>query len=320
MHDELSALTRMDYPTFEDFYHYGIKVDGHPAGVHLFLKGLLSLFGEHPLLIRFPFIVFSILSVYQIYKIGVEWFSEATGLISASFITVLQYTIYQGIVARPYSPGLLVGLLLIRVWTKIFLEKKNDWKYFILYGVLLSSLGYIHYFALLFGIVLSLIGLIWASKKALLKFISAGIIAFVLYIPHLETFFYQLNVGGLDWLKKPDTSFFGDYLSYVFNHSNLFIGVVAFGTIFFINSAFRKFVPVAFKKRITLLILFGTPLLIGYFYSIYISTVLQFSLMIFGFPCFVFVFFLGRERKVYASVYFDSGHRFYHTSDRKRSF
>ena len=125
VHDELSALTRMNYSSWKDFYHFGIEVDGHPAGVHLFLKFLYTIFGDSPFFIRFPFLVFSILSIYQIYKIGKEWFSESTGLISATFLSVIQYAIYQGVIARPYSPGLLVSLLLLRVWTNLFITEKN---------------------------------------------------------------------------------------------------------------------------------------------------------------------------------------------------
>ena len=38
VHDEISALTRMEYSSWSDFYHFGIELDGHPAGVHLFIK------------------------------------------------------------------------------------------------------------------------------------------------------------------------------------------------------------------------------------------------------------------------------------------
>lgn len=301
VHDELSALTRMNYSSWKDFYHFGIEVDGHPAGVHLFLKFLYTIVGDFPFFIRLPFLVFSILSVYQVYKIGKEWFSESTGLISATFLSVIQYAIYQGVLARPYSPGLLVSLLLLRVWTNLFItKKKSDWKSFLLYGLLLSLTGYIHYFALLFGIVLSLVGLFWINKKQLWKFIGAGCLAILLYIPHITTFLYQLNIGGLTWLNKPDSSFFTDFIMYSFNHSYWFLGSVFFGTIYFSYSSFVKFNPIEFKKRTTLLLLFFIPLLTGYFYSIFISPVLQYSVLIFGFPCFIlFIFSFWKKKQKY---------------------
>ena len=304
VHDELSALNRMEYSSWAKFYHFGIEVDGHPAGVHLFLKLLYTLFGDNPFLIRLPFMICSVLCVYQVYKFGKEWFSYATGLISAAFFSVIQYTIYQGVIARPYSPGLLIGLLLMRVWTRIFIKKNKDWKLFIAYGILLSLLGYVHYFALLFGAGISALGLFWLRKDIVLKFITAGLIAFVLYLPHLNTFFYQLNIEGLAWLNKPDSTFLEGYFMYVFNHSNLFLGCVFFGTLYFLTKAFKQFIPVEFKKRITLLVLFFIPFIVGYYYSVYVSPVLQYSLLIFGFPCLlIFIFsFWGKNGKYLFSI------------------
>lgn len=299
VHDEISALTRMEYSSWSDFYHFGVELDGHPAGVHLFIKLLYSIVGDTPFLIRLPFSIFSILCVYQVYKFGKEWFSSSIGLISAAFFSVIQYAIYQGVVARPYSPGLLISLLLIRVWTSIFISKNKDWKLFVTYGILLSLLGYIHYFALLFGAAISLIGLFWLKKDIIVKFLSAGLIAFVMYIPHLNTFFYQLNTRGLEWLNEPDATFLQNYLMYIFNHSNLFLGSVILGTFYFIIQSFKQFVPLEFKKRITLLVLFFIPYVVGYYYSIHVSPVLQYSLLIFGFPCLlIFIFsFWGKNGK-----------------------
>ncbi|MBI35484.1 MAG: hypothetical protein CMP67_09000 [Flavobacteriales bacterium] len=300
VHDELSALTRMNYASWSEFYHYGIELDGHPAGVHLFLKILYSIVGDNPFLIRLPFVICSVACVYQVYKFGKEWFSSSTGLISAACFSVVQYTIYQGVIARPYSPGLLFSLLLVRCWTKIFIQKSKDWKLFLLYGVLLSSLGYIHYFALLFGAAISLLGMLWLRKEILLKFLASGFIAFVLYIPHLSTFFFQLKTEGLEWLNPPDSKFLGNYLMYLFNHSKLFIGMVFLGTLYFLIKSIKEFVPLQIKKRTTLLCLFLIPFIVGYYYSIYISPVLQFSLLIFGFPCFlIWLFSFWNKSKIY---------------------
>ena len=36
-HDEFSALSRLDFDNFSALIHEGIKIDGHPAGVQVFL-------------------------------------------------------------------------------------------------------------------------------------------------------------------------------------------------------------------------------------------------------------------------------------------
>lgn len=40
-HDEFSALFRTHFPTFLELIEKGVKVDGHPAGVQVFLYLLM---------------------------------------------------------------------------------------------------------------------------------------------------------------------------------------------------------------------------------------------------------------------------------------
>ena len=127
MHDELSALSRLDYDSLSDFYRLGVEVDGHPAGIQSYLKFHKWIFGIDVFGIKFPFILCGILSVYQVYKIGSVWFSKSTGLFSAAFISVIQYSIFYDTIIRPYGPGLLLSLLLLRVWGDVFFYKKYAW-------------------------------------------------------------------------------------------------------------------------------------------------------------------------------------------------
>ena len=75
---------------------------------------------------------------------------------------------------------------------------------------------------------MSITGLCLINKQIFVKYIVAGLLAFILFIPHLNIFFYQLGVGGVGighggWLKAPDTQFLIDYLFYLFNYSYIYL-------------------------------------------------------------------------------------------------
>ena len=287
MHDELSALSRLDYDSLSDFYRLGVEVDGHPAVERSEKKWLFGLNALLPDDIKINYIKF----MSDDFNVGSVWFSKSTGLFSAAFISVIQYSIFYDTIIRPYGPGLLVSLLLLRLWGAIFFFKKYAWKNFIFFGICLAGLGYIHYFALLFGVLVSLLGLVWVKKEFLFKYILAGILGFLIYSPHLGIFFSQVGYGGLIWLGEPDTVFIKNYFFYFFNYSVLFCSLIVLGLFYFLRKDTRFKLLAEAKKKFVLIVLFLSPFLIGFFYSVWGMPVLQFSVLLFSFPCVLILFF-----------------------------
>lgn len=70
MHDEFSAVFRTEYNTFSELIENGIKPDGHPAGIQVFIYYWIIIFGETEWLIKLPFAVMGVLSVWLIYLVG----------------------------------------------------------------------------------------------------------------------------------------------------------------------------------------------------------------------------------------------------------
>ncbi len=306
MHDEISALQRLDYPTWNEFFEKGIKLDGHPAGVQLYLKFHQFLFGINEFGIKFPFLIMGMITLYQVFKIGKEWFSTSTGLLAVAFFAVAQHTIFYHIIIRPYTPGLLFCLLLIRVWTKIFFQKESSWKVYIQYAIYLALTGYSHYFALLFGVILSLTGLFWLKKDQILKYVSAGVLGFLLFSPHLGILFYQLTQGdNVDWLPLTSVKDSFNYYYYVFNYSAYYLFfVIAITLVFQIKKEFRLRIKGVVKRRITMLFLAISSFAIAVWYSHQFKPVFQYSILLFSFPCAVlFVFsFWGNYKKWLVNV------------------
>ncbi len=290
-HDEFSAVFRTNYDSFSQLIQQGIKIDGHPAGIQVFLYYWIKIFGSQEWIVKLPFTLAGITAIYLIYTIGKKWYNETTGLISAAFVASIQFTIMYSQIARPYISGLFFSLLLVNYWTNII--KTPDKKFyqnaagFIIAGALCA---YNHHFSLLFAAIVGLSGLFLIRKNLLFKYIIMGVTIFLLYSPHLHIFFYQLSIGGVEgWLSKPDNDFIVKFIAYIFNFSWLsFFLVLLIITAGLFNSRIKKF---SFRKFFLFLLWFLLPLLIGYFYSIYVNAVLQFSVLIFSFPFLFFILF-----------------------------
>ena len=77
-HDEFSALFRTQFNSFRDLIDYGIKVDGHPPLIQVLLYYYTKLVGFNALLLKLPFIIAGIASIYLLYKTGSVWFARTS--------------------------------------------------------------------------------------------------------------------------------------------------------------------------------------------------------------------------------------------------
>jgi hypothetical protein len=199
-------------------------------------------------------------------------------------------------IARPYGSGLFFSLLMLLYWTKMMLEPETKfWRNASIFIFGASLCAYNHHFSLLFAACVGLAGLFFIKKDYFWKYLVCGVIIFLLYIPHLPIFFYQLNVGGIGgadgWLQKPTFSFVTEYFKYVFNFSkpSLFLAL-ALCCCGFIQ---WKTSQLSLKKVSLFIFLFATPFAIGYFYSVYVNSVLQASVLIFSFPVLFLLLFVS---------------------------
>ncbi len=290
-HDEFSALFRLEYENLGDLIRHGIKEDGHPAGVQLFLYFWSSIFGTSEFAIKLPFMMMGTGSIYLVYLIGKRLKNESVGLISAAVLSGLQYTVMYSQIARPYISGMFLTLCMFLYLLK--LAQDGDAKFLrnlILFSIFGALCAYNHHFSLLQAGLIGLFGFYFLNKKYWLKYSLSALIIFVLYIPHLPIFFYQLGKGGVsEWLNKPETDFLWNYLRYIFNYSWSLLLLISGVFIFSVYAGFMK----EWRKVIVLFSLFFIPFFIGYYYSLKAEAVLQFSVLIFAYPFFIFALFTG---------------------------
>jgi len=289
-HDEFSAIFRTRFNSFHELIQGGVIKDGHPAGVQVFLYYWINWVGEVDWLIKLPFLLAGVGSVYLVFKIGELWFSETTGLLSATAVCGAQFTVMYSQIARPYASGLFLTLLMVYFWSLIIQKPEKKYNRNLLFYILFSAFcAYNHYFSLLVAFILGIAGLFFVQKTNLKKYILAGVGIFILFLPHWKIFMTHLSISGLTWLGKPGPDFFLSYLKFGLNFfeiNYILMGIaLVYGTV--------NYSDLKYKKRILLaLSLYLLPMLIGYFYSVYRTPVLQYSILIFSFP-FLFIALFG---------------------------
>ena len=291
-YDELSAWGRTGYSFFSDLINQGVRGDGHPALIQVFLNYWRKIFGDSEASFKLPFLIMGMCCIWLVFVIGKNWFNETVGIIAAAFVAVLQYTVEYSQIARPYISGLFFSLMMVYYWSKYVFahqdslgekEANKNRKSLIAFGVFAVLCCYDHYFSLLFAIIVGISGFFFLPTKKWSDYSLAGIAVLLLFLPHFGITTDQFAIGGVGgWLAKPDHTFFGNYLSYMFDFSWWVKGVVIMLVLLsfiFISKDWKQ----KNKLRLLCLVWFLAPLLIGYFYSRYKNPVLQYSVLIFSF-------------------------------------
>lgn len=285
--DELSAVSRLRYTNFSDLLEFGVqKDDMHPAGVQVFMKGWSMIAGKSELAMRFPFVLFGTAAIFVLFLIGKEWFNRKVGLLAAGLLAVLYFPIMNSEFARPYSPGLLISLLVGLYFYKVLFREDRKWRDSILLGVLFAAGMYTHYFAFLFVAFIGFTGLFFLNKANFKYYAVAGGLGILLFLPHYSITAYHLSVGGLQWLAPPESDWLLQFLYHAFNDSWIIVICLAVGLGI---GYFLKTDRLHFSKRniaLPIMWFFGIYV-VGHILS-YVSTpILKFPVMLFAFPFFL---------------------------------
>ena len=286
MHDEFSALFRLQFDNFRDLIRYGVtEGDSHPAGVQVFLYYWTKLVGWNELWVKLPFALMGIASVYLIYVIGRQWFNRKVGLLAAAFFAVSQLTVFYSQLARPYAPGLFFVLLTTFFWNKIlFGPKKPRAGVCVGFAVSACLAALAHNFSAAQAGLIFLTGLFFLPKERRKAYWLSGIGALLLYAPHLPVFYHQTfvygSIGG--WLAKPENTFLLDFLQYTMNYAPLFIFAVGILIVlpFILQKPEKRRRPIRWAGIIWFVVIFA----LAFIYSLLKEPILQHSTLIFSFP------------------------------------
>jgi len=304
--DELSALNRLQFDTFHELVQKGFYVDGHPGGIQVFLWYWVRLFGDNQWVVRLPFVILGILSVFMVYKVARRMFGLASSLFSAAAIAFLQFPVLFSQIARPYGPGMLFCLMLVHFWLCIFFDENGNIlrqkpRIVHLAGFALSAAlcMYDHYFSFLFALIVGLSGLIFTRRNNIFLYLTSGLFAALLFVPHIPITLNHLTYKGVGlWLGVPGKTWIIKHLYYIFDQSvfTLILFIIALIALRFVSDSKKP----NLRFRLLLAVWFLLPMLTGYFYSRWVNPVLQHSVLIFSFPYFIILIFssiTGFEKK-----------------------
>ncbi len=291
--DELSALRRLNFNTFGALMNEGVRVDGHPALVHVLLWFWRDWFGDGELVLRLPFILAGIASVWLTFRLGKKWFGRFSALWAAAAMAFLCFPVMYSQVARPYAPGMAFTLLFALRWTIVVQADRFRWADAIGFGWAATLCMYTHYFSGLMAVVIGITGFFFLNKTNRKAFFIGTLIAITLFLPHLPITLHHLSLGGIGgpdgWLGKPDVNFLPEFLMLIFNSSGLvlvgFLGI-ALGVFIFnpTGKSFNRFHWVGIGW-------FILPFSVMYFYSVHVNPVLQYSSLLFSIPFVLLVVF-----------------------------
>lgn len=295
--DELSALSRLQFDSVGQVIRQGVIPDFHPAGVQLFLYIWTSLFGFEEWIVRLPFALMGVVSVFFLYMIGKWWFGEITGLLAATALALLEFPLLYSQIARPYSPGLMMSLAAALSWTMLLFDEKPTRKKqlinVLLFSLTIASCMYTHYFSFIFAGILCLSGLFFLKSNRIPAYLISGALIVILFLPHLRISIDQISRGGIGgpdgWLGPPDSDTLKEYFNYIFNNSTLLktLYIIIFtGTIFL----YRREIKLT-KFHFLSFWLFITPFIVAYYYSLNVNPVYQHSVQLFSFPFLLLVLF-----------------------------
>jgi len=205
----------------------------HPPGYQVFLYFWIHYIGDSEYLLRFPFAMTGIFSIFAMFLLGKKLFSHKEGIIAAALTAVLWTPLYYSQEARSNIMVLLFSVLstywLVDVYKSLRRGKKPP--YTAVFGYILSAalLSYLHYFGLFFVLLqAAFMGLMFLfNLKAWFPVLMIYGSIMVLYIPWLERGTTALLTAGPGWLKPPNIENVFEYFQFLFNNS-LWLTLIVF--------------------------------------------------------------------------------------------
>lgn len=304
--DEVSALLRLQFPTFSAMIEGGVRPDGHPAFTQVLLWFWTKWFGLGEFAIRLPFALFGTASIWLTGMIARKWFGDFTAYAAAAGMAFLEFPLMYSQLARPYAPGLFFTLLAAWFLTAFLLNEKIRKREIFGFAFAAAFAAYSHYFSGLEAALMGLFGIFMIPKDKRISFLVACGGALLLFIPHIGITLDQLKLGGIGgpggWLGKPTIYFIPKHLLFAFDGSiAVLLGVIGLwlGTL-------MVFLQRPRKTHLLAIALWLLPLVIGYVYSVKRNPVLQDSVLLFGFPfllLFLFAWLPGAEKNKYAPAF-----------------
>lgn len=286
-YDEFSVINRSNLDSLTEVYLNTKSTDVHPPLMLFFLFFWLKIAGSSTLLIKLPFLLAGISSIYLIFKLTKHWFNSTTALLTTAFFVSIQFTILYSQLARPYILGLFFCLLFANFWTKV-IENKGTFLINIAYIITGTICIYNHHYSLLQIGIMGVSGLFIIKKSQRLNYLITNGIIFLLFLPDLYLISQQLNYDGMSYIPEANFQHVFNYLFYIFQFSYVSVMIVA-GIIIL---ALIKSKKIDINKYTYIsLSWFIAPIIIGIVVSVLTKPAMPIRALIFSFPFLIMLLF-----------------------------
>jgi uncharacterized membrane protein len=172
-------------------------------------KAWCMVFGQTEVALRFPSVIYGVLTIWAIFLLAAQLFSRSAALWTAFLLAINPFAIYYSQEARPYSLFLLAAVFSLYFLLR-FQQQPNKgtaWGYVISTNVAL----YAHPLGPLLMLVHGTTVLLFCEKtewRYLRKTLGLMVMAFVLYIPQLILMWTAIidkirGKGGASWIPEP---------------------------------------------------------------------------------------------------------------------
>ena len=194
------GLDAMLYGTLEPVA--GGASDIHPLLYYGTLNGWMRVLGQSTIVLRLWSVLQGVATIYVLYRIGRELFSERAGLAVAFITAIAPFHVQYSQEIRMYS--LLVLLLMLATWCYIRTWKDTRWRWWVLFGVFAGLAMYTQQLAAFYLLAIGLVPLLLRQKRQIVGMGVGTVVALMVYFPWLVNIPSQLEkVNSYYWVAKP---------------------------------------------------------------------------------------------------------------------
>lgn len=239
----VAAVVRLYHLGFESFWVdeiYAFRVankdlwtaityqDVHPPLYYTIIHFWMKAFGESEVSLRSFSVIFGLLGVWLIYRLGKTLFGAESGRVSAWLLALSVFHITYSQEARSYAAFAFISLASFYFMVRLF--QKGESRHFLRYFVATLLMLYTHNFAvwaILFQNAFTFSAFLMAAKKqkfSLWSWIACQTVLFLVYLPWFMT--CLINAGAVKdsfWIGRPTVSVLKDTLFMYAGGGKLFV-------------------------------------------------------------------------------------------------
>lgn len=179
------------------------KADAHPPLYYIILHLWIKIFGDSEASVRFPSVIFGVITVIILYKLCVKFWDNEVALLSSFLTGISVFQVFYSQEARMYA--LLCLLSVLSFFYFLLILKDESISHYIAYSIVTILLLYTHLYSF-FIILAQLIFVVFYEKKKLQGFIFTLFVSFLFFTPRFLIVLNQANailLSGKFWLPKP---------------------------------------------------------------------------------------------------------------------